>query len=115
MPYRALAAASVIAALCACQVDAGDSPPDRKASPDRPEANAQANVADGTRCGADKVTHRWLNALPTADVKSAIAATVGSRPIRYYDRDEAITMDFSEARLNVELGAEGRIKRFRCG
>ena len=66
-------------------------------------------------CGADKVSERWLNALPTADVKSAIAKAVGERPIRYYGEGDAITMDFSPQRLNVELGKDGRIKLFRCG
>ena len=70
--------------------------------------------ASDTPCGADKLG-RWLNVLPTDDVKSQIAATVGDRPIRYYAQGDAITMDFSEARLNVELGADGRIKLFRCG
>jgi len=53
--------------------------------------------------------------LPTNDVKAEIAATVGERPIRYYTQGDPITMDFSAARLNVELGEDGRIKVFRCG
>ena len=70
--------------------------------------------ADDT-CGADKVSKRWLNALSTADVKAAVAKAVGERPIRYYGEGDAITMDFSPQRLNVELGKDGRIKLFRCG
>ena len=65
-------------------------------------------------CGAGKLD-RWLNVLPTDTVKAEIAATVGDRPIRYYGPDDAITMDYSAERLNAELGADGRIKRFRCG
>jgi hypothetical protein len=53
--------------------------------------------------------------LPTEDVKAEIAASVGERRIRYYAQGEPITMDFSPTRLNVELGADGRIKLFRCG
>jgi hypothetical protein len=67
-----------------------------------------------TDCGAEKVG-KWLNTLPTADVKADIARTVGERPIRYYTQGDPVTMDFSPARLNVELGADGRIKLFRCG
>ena len=52
---------------------------------------------------------------PTPEVKAQIAARVGERPIRYYGPDDAITMDFSPGRLNVELGKDGRIKLFRCG
>ena len=67
-----------------------------------------------TGCGADKVG-KWLNALPTEEVKADIAKTVGDRAIRYYTQGDPITMDFSPARLNVELGEDGRIKLFRCG
>jgi hypothetical protein len=70
--------------------------------------------AEDGQCGADKLA-RWLNALPTDDVKREIAAAVGERPIRYYGQGDPITMDFSPARLNVELGEDGRIKLFRCG
>ena len=67
------------------------------------------------RCGADKVRARWTGALPTEEVKADIAAKVGDRPIRYYGMGDPITMDFSEDRLNVVLGKDGRIARFRCG
>ena len=82
------------------------------------QAAAQAVRVSGkppeSGCGADKLG-RWLNVLPTDPVKTEIAATVGDRPIRYYTQGDPITMDFSPARLNVELGKDGRIKRFRCG
>jgi len=69
---------------------------------------------DDAECGADMLG-RWLNILPTETVKDEIAETVGERPIRYYAQGDPITMDFNPARLNVELGADGRIKLFRCG
>jgi hypothetical protein len=72
---------------------------------DRPDANG---------CGADKLG-RWLNSLPTADVKAEIARAVGERPVRYYTQGDPVTTDYSPARLNVELGKDGRIKLFRCG
>lgn len=70
--------------------------------------------ASDAECGAD-LLGRWLNVLPTETVKTDIAETVGERPIRYYAQGDSITMDFSPARLNVELGVDGRIKLFRCG
>ena len=70
--------------------------------------------ADDSGCGADKLA-RWLNALPTDDAKASISETVGQRPIRYIAPGDAVTMDFSPSRLNVELGEDGRIKLFRCG
>ena len=128
MRLAPIAAALLIAALAACGAErtdqptgpspieaatevavVSDTPAERAATP----TSAGAQTHD-TTCGADKLG-RWLNALPTEDVKAEIAAAVGPRPIRYYAQGDPITMDFSEARLNVELGEDGRIKLFRCG
>lgn len=65
-------------------------------------------------CGAGQVKG-WISAQPTRDIKAQIAKTVGDRPIRYFADGDPVTMDFSEARLNVVLGASGRIAQFRCG
>src|SRR5688572_18591277 len=123
-----LAAALLIASLAACQAEGTEEPVIPEATeaaaenaavstptPD-PQADSarESGEADDSGCGADKLD-RWLNVLPTDDVKAEIAATVGERPIRYYGQGDPITMDFSPARLNVELGADGRIKLFRCG
>ena len=121
-------AAFLIASLAACQAEGTEEPvtpeagetisenvavtqeqPDIEATPD-----LSSGEADDSGCGADKLA-RWLNALPTDDAKAQIAATVGERRIRYIGSGDAVTMDFSPARLNVELGEDGRIKLFRCG
>lgn len=91
------------------------SPTTTPAATDEAEATATPSEQAGDPCGADKVRTRWLNALPTDEVKAAIAEAVGERRIRYYGEDDAITMDFSADRLNVVTGADGRIKEFRCG
>lgn len=65
-------------------------------------------------CGAAGLS-RYLNVSPTGEMKSAIASAAGDRPIRYIAPGDAVTMDFVPARLNVELGDDGRIVRFRCG
>ena len=131
MLRSSLAVAALIAGLGACTAGGADEPagPDPAATavetgtvstpaPTPPDAEAtseqQSAEAGDSDCGADKLD-RWLNVLPTDVVKAAIAATVGERPIRYYTQGDPITMDFSESRLNVELGVDGRIKLFRCG
>ena len=127
--YRPFAAAMLIAALAACQAEGADEPATPEASatettaiPDtipEPEdavaaaARTSEKAGDG-RCGADKLAN-WRNVLPTDEVKAEIAATVGQRAIRYIAPGDAVTMDFSPSRLNVELGEDGRIMRFRCG
>ena len=127
--YRPFAAALLIAALAACQAEGTDDPATPEASatettaiPDtipEPEDAVAAVVGssgegDESGCGADKLAN-WLGVLPTDEVKAEIAATVGQRPIRYIALGDAVTLDFSPSRLNVELGEDGRIMRFRCG
>jgi len=127
-PRFSAAAAVLVLMLGACQ--AGSEPSEPAASPS-PEATATMPPAEtassspspsaptsdtaGDECGASKVSARWLNALPTDDVKADIAAKVGDRPIRYYTQGDPITADFNAGRLNVESGPDGRIKLFRCG
>ena len=127
---RPLLAVLLIAALAGCGADGEREPgaPEAAASstesgipdtiPEPADAVAAATQnsaeADDAACGADKLG-RWLNVLPTDDVKAAISEAVGERPVRYIAPGDAVTMDFSPSRLNVELGADGRIKLFRCG
>lgn len=125
MPRFSTAAIALTLMLGACQ--AGSAPAQPAASPS-PGATATTQPAEaappspttapetaGDECGASKISARWLNALPTDEVKADIAAKVGNRPIRYYTQGDPITADFNPARLNVESGADGRIKLFRCG
>ncbi|MDB5724104.1 MAG: hypothetical protein JWQ16_858 [Novosphingobium sp.] len=65
-------------------------------------------------CGAAGLS-RYLNVVPSGDMKSAIASAIGDRTIRYIAPGDAVTMDFVASRVNAELGDDGRITRFRCG
>ena len=129
MPRFVLPAAVLILALGACEpggepttpetdAPAASPSPEPRAVPSQPgeTASPALNEEEPTaeECGADRLG-RWLNVLPTRTVKDEIAATVGERPNRYYTQGDPITMDFSPARLNVEVGEDGRIKLFRCG
>lgn len=120
---RSMTAIGLLAALAACQQSTPPTPTTTSSptlaqqtpmpGPAAAPVSGSGEVADHP-CGADKLD-RWLNVLPTEDVKAAIAKAVGERPIRIYTQGDPITMDFSAARLNVELGVDGRIKLFRCG
>jgi hypothetical protein len=129
MARSTIAAVLLIATLAACEAGGTEGPAGPEAGatagavvsravPDRPTGEEAPELrsadADDEGCGADKLG-RWLNALPTGEVKAEIARAVRERPIRYYAQGDPITMDFSPARLNVELGKDGRIKLFRCG
>ncbi|MBO9517402.1 MAG: hypothetical protein J7493_04995 [Porphyrobacter sp.] len=123
---RALIAVCLLTSLAACQAEnspsqseetsppaeAAPSPAATTVTPMVPPVAADTEAED--KCGAVKLD-RWLNVLPTDTVKAEITSAVGERVIRYYGPDDALTMDFSEERLNAELGADGRIKRFHCG
>lgn len=89
--------------------------PTRSPAAGQPVQAPAASEPERDSCGAAKVRARWTGALPTAEVKAEIAATVGERRIRYYTEGDPITMDYSEDRLNVVLGRNGRIAEFRCG
>lgn len=128
MIERAAFGAALLMALTGC----GDTVPPEEpfTQPDStsepsPEANApitRTPAADATasppvadsECGAGKLG-RFVNLLPTSTAKAQIAETVGERTIRYIEHGQAIDADFVPSRLNVELGVDGRIKRFRCG
>lgn len=77
-----------------------------------PSLNEAEPAAD--ECGADKLG-RWLNILPTSEVKDAIREAVGHDRIRYIEPGGVVTMDLRPDRLNVETGVDGRMKLFRCG
>jgi hypothetical protein len=66
------------------------------------------------QCGAAALS-RYLNVSASGEMKSAITAAAGDRPVRYIAPGDAVTMDFVPARLNVELGDDGRVTRLRCG
>ena len=94
---------------CIPQVEPPASPPPTQAVP--PPASTGPTDDE---CGAGDVG-AYLNQLPTSDTMEKIRATVGKRTIRTIHPGDAVTMDFVPYRLNIELGADGRIKRFHCG
>jgi hypothetical protein len=65
-------------------------------------------------CGADKLGD-YLNLLPTSDAMAKIRKAIGHDRIRTINPGDMVTMDFRPDRLDIELGVDGRIKRFRCG
>ncbi|MCK9542042.1 MAG: I78 family peptidase inhibitor [Novosphingobium sp.] len=65
------------------------------------------------QCGASKLSE-YLNAVPTKDVMDNIKAIVGHDRIRVIEPGSAVTMDYRVDRLNLDIGEDGRIKRFHC-
>lgn len=65
-------------------------------------------------CGADKLGS-YLNQLPTTDAMDKIRKAIGHDRIRAINPGDMVTQDLRPDRLNIEIGEDGRIKRFRCG
>ena len=70
--------------------------------------------APPSACGAGKAA-KFVGKIATPDVRAQVIETVGHNRIRWIGPDTAVTMDFSEARLNADLTAANRITGFRCG
>ena len=71
-------------------------------------------AAPYSECGADKAA-KFVGRNATPDVRAQVIEAVGHNRIRWIGPDDAVTMDYSEERLNAELDAGGRIRIFRCG
>lgn len=102
---RALLLAGPLALLAGCTGSAG---------PCNPEATPAFPPPAEDTCGSAPLA-RHAGAQATDEVRAAIAATLGERRVRYISPGDAVTMDYAPSRLNVELDAEGRIVRLRCG
>ena len=79
-------------------------PPSDSAKPD-PGANA---------CGSDRLT-AYADQPASDDTLAKIRAAAGHDRIRVIRPGDAVTQDYREDRLNIEIGDEGRIKAMRCG
>ena len=75
-------------------------------------ATAATDASDD--CGASKAA-RFLGKTVTPDVRAQVSKAVGHDLIRWIGPGDAVTMDYSEARLNVDLDGGGKITGFRCG
>jgi hypothetical protein len=89
--------AFVVLALCACATMEPETAP----------------PAAEDACGAGRVAD--LVGRARRDVLDDVARRSGARRIRYIRPGDAVTMDYSAARLNVHLDARDRVERFACG
>ena len=88
-------------------------PPSDSAKPEPGTARPSTQPANA-ECGAHKLAE-YVNQLPSAEAMDRIRAAAGHSRIRTIRPGDAVTMDFRQDRLNIEIGADGRIKLFRCG
>ncbi|HVR91758.1 MAG TPA: I78 family peptidase inhibitor [Novosphingobium sp.] len=72
------------------------------------------NSGADDECGAGKLAD-LIGKSATPAVRAHIAATAGAGRVRIYTIGDALTMDYSPQRLNVELDEGGRITKLSCG
>jgi peptidase inhibitor I78 family protein len=69
---------------------------------------------DGLPCSAEGLED--LLGRPASQAVGAEAMRrSGARMLRWIRPGDAVTMDYSEHRLNVHLDERGRVQRFECG
>jgi hypothetical protein len=80
-----------------------------------PTASQQPPAAPGEdSCGAGKAA-RFVGQIATPATRAEVSAAVGHTSIRWIRPGDAVTMDYSESRLNADLDARDKIVGFRCG
>ena len=84
---------------------------DEKRSPKTAPAIAAGEISS---CGEHKAA-RFIGAVATSEIRKAVESAAGRPPIRWITPGQAITLDYSQARLNVILDERNKIAAMRCG
>ncbi|NML05274.1 I78 family peptidase inhibitor [Sphingomonas sp. G-3-2-10] len=69
--------------------------------------------APPTACGSEKVAD-FIGKKRTDAISAEVAKRSGAKNIRWISPGMAVTMDYREDRLNVDLNDKGVITRFYC-
>lgn len=77
--------------------------------PVAPKPRPSGDPAVTDLCGAEGLAHL------VGQDERAFAAMTFPASTRFIRPGDAVTMDFSAARLNFDIGADGRITRVWCG
>ena len=84
------------------------------ASGTAPVAGAPASPAVRQQC--DAAAAGFVVGQPlTPQLEAAARSRAGAALVRVIQPGQAVTMEFNEARLNLEVDARKRVKQVRCG
>jgi hypothetical protein len=108
-----------------CGQPGGETPPRSAPTPlptsqpappsDSPEPEPGADPAPAIdACGAAKLS-AYRDQPFAGETRARIEGAIGHNRIRVIRPSDAVTMDFRADRLNIEIGANGRIERLHCG
>jgi hypothetical protein len=73
-----------------------------------------AAPSEPTPCGSQHLGS-FVGKTRTGAISAEVARSSGAKSIRWISPGMAVTMDYREDRLNVDLDDKGVITRFRCG
>ena len=71
-------------------------------------------LSPGGKCSAEGL-ERYVGQPASAENGPAILRESGARTLRWIPHGSAVTMDFSEQRVNVKLDPQSRIEAVTCG
>ena len=77
-------------------------------------APAEGSEPAGGKCRAEGL-ERYVGEAGSAENGAAILRESGAKTLRWIPHGSAITMDFSEQRVNVRLDPQSRIETVTCG
>ena len=77
-------------------------------------ANTPASSASDVMCHADKAQYA-VGKTYTVELGAEVQTASGAKAMRAIRPGEAVTMDFRQDRLNLELDAQDKIIRASCG
>jgi Peptidase inhibitor I78 family len=75
---------------------------------------AEGSEPAGGKCRAEGL-ERYVGEAGSAENGAAILRESGAKTLRWIPHGSAITMDFSEQRVNVRLDPQSRIEAVTCG
>ena len=75
---------------------------------------AEGSEPTGSKCRAEGLEH-YVGQAGSADNGAAILRESGARTLRWIPHGSAVTMDYSEQRVNVKLDLQSRIEAVTCG
>ena len=96
---------SLILAACATLPAAGEG---------SGEENVPVQGESGRICNAAPAKH-LVGRPATAELGAEALRVTGSGNLRWIRPGDIVTMEFRADRLNIELDAQGRVTRLRCG
>jgi hypothetical protein len=81
----------------------------------QPPSTSNLNPGDGDGPCREAAAQDLLGRPASAELGKLALERTGARTLRWIRPGDAVTMDLLSDRLNIELDAQGRVRRVSCG